>query len=297
MGNESALAGIAGVRQDLFDQANVGPDSLRARNYARQGVSDRLPDLGDRGPTGINTVVGAPFDYSQRGLAREEARTYTMADVDDPSKTQYFRDGTVYIPDYGFVNVSDAASIAGLTHYLAPAFEPQEAPPAAGGEPPAGEEPSAADLIANGAATIDDPTGRAFTAADQQALVAAGYTWDSTTGVWTLGTGTTTDPAADPEGKAQGGLVSLMGGGYLSGATDGMADRLNTTIDNTQPAALSDGEFVVAADVVSHLGNGNSGAGAEQLYAMMDEIRMDRTGTKNQGRQINPNQYMPRGVA
>ena len=69
MGGESALAGIAGVRQDLFDQANVGPDSLRAGNYARQGVSDRLPDLGDRGPTGINTVVGAPFDYSQRGLA------------------------------------------------------------------------------------------------------------------------------------------------------------------------------------------------------------------------------------
>ena len=96
---------------------------------------------------------------------------------------------------------------------------------------------------------------------------------------------------------AQGGLVSLMGGGYLSGATDGMADNIYTTIDNTQPAALSDGEFVVAADVVSHLGNGNSGAGAEQLYAMMDEIRMDRTGTKNQGRQINPNQYMPRGVA
>ena len=76
-----------------------------------------------------------------------------------------------------------------------------------------------------------------------------------------------------------------------------MADMLNTTIEGKQPAALSDGEFVVAADVVSHLGNGNSDAGAEQLYAMMDEIRMDRTGTTRQGRQIDPNQYMPRGVA
>ena len=91
--------------------------------------------------------------------------------------------------------------------------------------------------------------------------------------------------------------MSLAGGGYLNGATDGMADMLNTTIGGTQPAALSDGEFVVAADVVSHLGNGNSDAGAEQLYAMMDEIRMDRTGTREQGRQIDPNQYMPRGVA
>ena len=76
-----------------------------------------------------------------------------------------------------------------------------------------------------------------------------------------------------------------------------MADQLNTTIEGTQPAALSDGEFVVPADVVSHLGNGNSDAGAEQLYAMMDKIRMDRTGTTEQGREINPNQYMPRGIA
>ena len=86
-------------------------------------------------------------------------------------------------------------------------------------------------------------------------------------------------------------------GGYLNGATDGMADQLNTTIEGTQPAALSDGEFVVPADVVGHLGNGNSDAGAEQLYAMMDRIRMDRTGTTEQGRQIDPNQYMPRGIA
>ena len=101
----------------------------------------------------------------------------------------------------------------------------------------------------------------------------------------------------NPGYLAQGGLVSLMGGGYLSGATDGMADRLNTTIDDAQPAALSDGEFVVPADVVSHLGNGNSDAGANELYTMLDKIRMDRTGTTEQGRQINPNQYMPRGIA
>jgi len=97
----------------------------------------------------------------------------------------------------------------------------------------------------------------------------------------------------------QGGLASLGydNGGYLDGRTDGMADMLNTTIEGKQPAALSDGEFVVPADVVGHLGNGNSDAGAEQLYAMMDRIRMDRTGTTEQGRQIDPNQYMPRGIA
>jgi hypothetical protein len=96
-------------------------------------------------------------------------------------------------------------------------------------------------------------------------------------------------------GFAQGGLASLpqARGYYLGGATDGMADRIPATIEDTQPAALSDGEFVIPADVVSHLGNGNSDAGAKQLYAMMDRIRQARTGRKEQGRKINPNKYIP----
>ena len=52
-------------------------------------------------------------------------------------------------------------------------------------------------------------------------------------------------------------------------------------------------EFVVHADVVSHLGNGSTDAGAKRLYSMMDKIRMARTGTKKQGRQINPEKFMP----
>ncbi len=101
----------------------------------------------------------------------------------------------------------------------------------------------------------------------------------------------------DVRAGKKGGIISLMGGGYLDGPTDGMADQINATIEGTQPAALSDGEFVVPADVVSHLGNGNSDAGAKQLYAMMKEIRKARTGTTRQGKQINPNQYLPRGIA
>ena len=92
---------------------------------------------------------------------------------------------------------------------------------------------------------------------------------------------------------AQGGLASLGGQGYyLGGATDGMADKVPATIDGAEPARLSDGEFVIPADVVGHLGNGNSDAGAKNLYAMMDRIREDRTGTTRQGTQINPNKYL-----
>jgi len=92
---------------------------------------------------------------------------------------------------------------------------------------------------------------------------------------------------------AQGGIANLSGGRYLDGNTDGMADKVPANIDGQQPAALSDGEFVVPADVVSHLGNGNSNAGVMQLYAMMDNVRKARTGNHKQGKQINPAQYMP----
>lgn len=95
---------------------------------------------------------------------------------------------------------------------------------------------------------------------------------------------------------AHGGLAHLAAGGrYLDGATDGMADEINTTIDGEQPAKLSHGEFVIPADVVSHLGNGNSDAGAKKLYEMMARVRKARTGNEEQGRQINPDSFMPGG--
>jgi len=92
---------------------------------------------------------------------------------------------------------------------------------------------------------------------------------------------------------ARGGIANLAGGNYLAGNTDGMADKIPATIAGKQPAKLSHGEFVVPADVVSHLGNGNSEAGADRLYSMMDKIRQARTGTKKQGKQINPNKFLP----
>lgn len=96
---------------------------------------------------------------------------------------------------------------------------------------------------------------------------------------------------------AGGGLMGLAAGGkparYLRGGTDGMADKIQTSIDGKQPARLSHGEFVIPADVVSHLGNGNSDAGAEVLHDMMNKVRKARTGTTKQGKQINPRKYTP----
>jgi hypothetical protein len=98
-----------------------------------------------------------------------------------------------------------------------------------------------------------------------------------------------------PIQMAQGGIADA--GRYLQGRTDGMADEIETSIDGEQPAALSHGEFVIPADVVSHLGNGNSEAGAEKLYEMMDRIRKARTGTTEQGKEIDADEFTMGGLA
>ena len=95
---------------------------------------------------------------------------------------------------------------------------------------------------------------------------------------------------------AAGGIANLGsysdGGRMLRGPGDGMSDSIPASISGKRPARLADGEFVIPADVVSHLGNGSTDAGAKQLYAMMAKVRKARTGRKAQGREINPRQYM-----
>lgn len=98
----------------------------------------------------------------------------------------------------------------------------------------------------------------------------------------------TPDTETNPYGLKRGGQAR-----FIDGPGDGMSDSVPATIGGTQPARLADGEFVIPADVVSHLGNGSTKAGAQQLYAMMDRVRKARTGTKRQGKEIKPSKYMP----
>jgi len=92
---------------------------------------------------------------------------------------------------------------------------------------------------------------------------------------------------------AKGGMKDALPPRFLQGAGDGMSDSIKARIGGVQEARLADGEFVVPADVVSHLGNGSSKAGAKKLYAMMDKIRKARTGRTRQAPEVNPNKYMP----
>ena len=107
------------------------------------------------------------------------------------------------------------------------------------------------------------------------------------------------NPTDENQRFAGGGIAQAFAKGgptkprYLRGETDGMADQVKARIDGGQEARLAHGEFVIPADVVSHLGNGNSDAGAKKLYAMMDKLRVARTGTKQQGKQIDPDKFLP----
>ncbi len=59
-------------------------------------------------------------------------------------------------------------------------------------------------------------------------------------------------------------------GYYIKGDTGGQDDEIE--------ARVSDGEFVIPADVVAHAGDGNNAAGAKKFYKLMENIRKHKGG-------------------
>ena len=92
----------------------------------------------------------------------------------------------------------------------------------------------------------------------------------------------------NPQGQAQTqGMIKGQGGG--------MDDEVMGMIGNQRPVAVSPGEYIVPADVVSGLGDGASDAGAEELDGMLDRVRQERTGTTKQAPQLaNAGGMLPR---
>ena len=82
------------------------------------------------------------------------------------------------------------------------------------------------------------------------------------------------------EGKIEG---SNQGGQ----ADDVMADMGGETV------AVSQGEFIIPADVVSIAGGGDTDSGAAKFYEMMDKIRQKGTGTTAQVKPIDFNEVFP----
>ena len=92
-------------------------------------------------------------------------------------------------------------------------------------------------------------------------------------------------------GSSKAGLALLankLNAKPIHGPGDGMSDGIPTTIEGKQKARVADGEAYISPADVKRVG------GPKNLYAMMDKIREARTGTKKQGKQINPSKYLPK---
>ena len=81
--------------------------------------------------------------------------------------------------------------------------------------------------------------------------------------------------------------------GKIEGKGGGMDDRVGGTIAGQAPVALSPGEYVIPADVVSSLGDGNTDSGVEKLDGMLDRVRTEKTGTTKQPAPLRSERVLP----
>ena len=90
----------------------------------------------------------------------------------------------------------------------------------------------------------------------------------------------------------QGIVPDAQTEGMIEGESGGMDDEVMGMIGEDQQVAVSPGEYIVAADVVSGLGDGNSDAGAVVLDEMMQGVRNARSGGQ-QPKPLNKAAVMP----
>lgn len=101
-------------------------------------------------------------------------------------------------------------------------------------------------------------------------------------------------------GSSSSGLALLkakLGAKPIKGNGDGMSDSIPTHIDGKEKALVANDEAYISPEMVAKIGGGNAKAGSKKLYDMMDKIRKARTGNPKQGKRVNPNKFMPGGIA
>ena len=93
--------------------------------------------------------------------------------------------------------------------------------------------------------------------------------------------------------------------GLIEGEGDGMSDSIDADLiekrgqegGQKQPLKVANNEYVIAADVVSDIGNGSTDAGADKLDSLMKEVRKARHGTDKQPPEKNMMEVMKRAIA
>jgi hypothetical protein len=253
------------VRPDSTYQ-KFGEDSI-----FKKGATLALPGIG--GIMGGEKPVGVPGEepYVNQSLLSPNFRGYTPAQPDPYYKAQYTR----YAAGGGLMGLSSFDDENGIDM-------------SSGGST---RKKKRASLTADRTINSLDPYNAAIAQLNNARYGA------NMSGINALNPNMTSLGELPVIAGAKGGIASLGGysdgGRMLRGPGDGMSDSIPGVIGSKQPARLADGEFVVPADVVSHLGNGSTDAGARKLYAMMDKVRRARTGKKKQAPAVKTSRYMP----
>jgi len=95
------------------------------------------------------------------------------------------------------------------------------------------------------------------------------------------------------------GDLGMQAGGLINGGGgDAMSDDIYVNAEmeangQTQPIAVSSGEYIVPGDVVSHLGSGNTEGGADVMDQFIEDVRVQRTGTPVQPDPIDLSDVLP----
>ena len=101
-------------------------------------------------------------------------------------------------------------------------------------------------------------------------------------------------------GSSSAGLALLaakLNAKAIKGKGDGMSDSIPTHIDGKEKALVANDEAYIDPRMVKRIGGGDTKSGADKLLAMMQRIRKARTGNPKQGKRINPEKFMPGGIA
>ena len=265
--DEALQAGLvtgltAGIGGSMFGGAEKEVTKKAGQKAVEQGVgSAATPAYGDIATQGAANVSAAPF--TNAGGAGVDGISIASNAGRQPGIMGAFRDTAAYQNPAQAFGYGTAGGVGGLSVL-----------------------PGVADTLVDdspkyGDIEMSDPYRRRVT--------------------YPRGIGSREGQFFDPSGMyiKEGGYIKKMqeGGtvGIVNGMGDGMSDSIYGTMrDNpNQRVALSDGEFVIPADVVSGIGNGSTDAGAKQLYAMMDGVRRARTGQRDQAPEINPEEFLP----
>jgi hypothetical protein len=276
-----AAQGYAESQQSNLDEQGLGTLKTggSVRRFQMGGTTAERNMYGSQDtnePTGLGTLTTAEQNLPGRmGMAgRTDLQNATTAEQ-NIAREPMQEAGTVVTQQMG----NDLASRAGETFSRLPVI-------------PGDANNNMAKIL--GVAMQSNPQG--FTVVPNETIPPTG----APTTALNLNTGRQEQMAMGGRVRyAEGGISALTpdDGKMLNGNGDGVSDDIPAMIEGEQEAALSDGEFIVPARIVSELGNGSSDAGAKKLYAMIDRIQAARQKTMGDNKQYakdtNAERFLP----